>query len=791
MFKRFRETPLHRVIPWRGPITDTAMLLDNGSVLAMFAVDGCPWETVDAANREAEHNRYNMTLRNSGLDTMVVTTYECRGEATPDGYPRGRFRSAFAETLDINYRDRLYDHSLYDNRTFLVIEIRPNRPAGEWVGKKVEQHRKAGRDEDGIRVRLERLERICSLYQADLARYGITRLRAAKRRGRMWFCEIAEAIALALTGQWRPVPLTTGAVARAMLGEYIVFGWETHEIRAPGTQQFAAMFGMKGYPPSYWPGMFAHLKATAYRHTTMHSFRCMSQMEGQDILTRKQNKMVTAGDKAFSQIGELATAADKLARNEFIMGDHAFAMCVFADTPRALNEVASMAWRDLSGAGIMAARENLGSMSSWLSLIPGNHDRRVRPGAISSRAYTAFCPLHGHPAGAKKGYWGEPLCILRSSGGTPYRFHLHTNGVGNIFVTGKIGSGKTVGLGFLMAQAEKTGAQIFVCDKDRGLELAVRALNGSYCELKNGVPFVTPFKALDGTNQDDVVFLRGLLRASIMKNGGQAITPEEDRRLIMGLDAVMREAPADRWISDIRAFLPHGDPLGAAARLEKWEWGRELGWILDGPRQEMDMTAPVVGVDQTFILDNADARGPILATLFHLWTANPEGQRRIFVWDEFWRSLQEPMFVALIQNGLATWRKFNWPMILATQSPATALQSPIAHTIREQCPTGWHFANPAALMKDYGPDGIGLDEAAVHQVANLPEGQGMFVMRQGEFCGVMQIALHGMNDELAILSGNRETTPLLDRLPAEVRNDPVQMQIAFHEMRKRQKEIVQ
>ncbi len=790
MFRRFRETPLHSVIPWRGPVSDGAILLENGGVLAMFAVDGRPWETVEGAALAAEHNRLNLTLRNAAIDTLILTTYECRGEASPSEYPKGAFRSAFAENLDLGYRDKLYDHSLYENRTFLAVEIRPSRPAGEWVGQKMDQRRRKqeGREES-VRVRLERLERICGLLHADLAPYGITRLRAAARRPGGQFCEIAEAVALAITGLWRPVPVTTGALGRSLLSEYVVFGWETLELRAPGTRQFAAQLGMQGYPASYRAGMFAHLKATAYRHTTVHSFRCMNQTEGHDILARKQNKMVQAGDKAHSQIAELATAADLLARNEFIMGDHAFSMCVFGDTPRALNEVATMAWRDLSNAGVKVARENLGSMGAWLSMIPGNHKHRVRPGAISSRAYAAFCPLHGHPAGARRGHWGEPLCLFRTTGGTPYRFHLHTNGVGNAFVTGKVGSGKTVALGFLMAQAEKTGAQVFVCDKDRGLELAVRALGGSYAQLRNGVPYVAPLKALDGGKPDDLAFLRGLLRGCILRHGDKPITPEEDRRLEMGLAAVMREAPEHRSIADIRAFLPQSDKSGAGARLEKWQWGRELGWVLDGPRHLVDMSAPVVGIDQTHILDNADARGPIIATLFHLWTASPEGQRRLFVWDEFWRSLQEETFVPLIQNGLATWRKFNWPIILSTQSPRTALNSPIAHTIREQCPTGLHFANPKATLADYGPDGVGLDEPAVAMVRNLPEGQGMFVLQQGRFTGVMQLPLHGMDDELAILSGNLETTPLLDRMPAELRDDPVQMQRAFHEMRKHKREM--
>ena len=195
-----------------------------------------------------------------------------------------------------------------------------------------------------------------------------------------------------------------------------------------------------------------------------------------------------------------------------------------------------------------------------------------------------------------------------------------------------------------------------------------------------------------------------------MADGGAPLSPEENRRLHLGLQIVMSLPPADRWMSEIRSFLGV-DPDGAGARLEKWCWGHELGWVLDCPEDTISLDAPVLGFDQTFILDNPMARGPVMATLYHRVDKLIDGRRLLFVIDEFWKSLLDPAFRDLVNDKLRTLRKLNSPMILATQSPRDALVSAISHTIREQCPSQVYFANGQAAWDDFGEHGMHLTEA--------------------------------------------------------------------------------
>src|SRR3954469_724343 len=87
----------------------------------------------------------------------------------------------------------------------------------------------------------------------------------------------------------------------------------------------------------------------------------------------------------------------------------------------------------------------------------------------------------------------------------------------------------------------------------------------------------------------------------------------------------------------------------------------------------------------TALLDDPDVRGPAMAYLFHRVEALVDGRRLVVAIDEFWKALADPAFRDMVNDKLKTIRKRNGVLILATQSPRDALNSPIAHSIIEQC----------------------------------------------------------------------------------------------------------
>ena len=199
------------------------------------------------------------------------------------------------------------------------------------------------------------------------------------------------------------------------------------------------------------------------------------------------------------------------------MGDHHLTLVTFADSLPALADVAAHARRDLAESGAVVAREDLALEAVYWAQLPGNMRLRTRPGAISSAISRRWPPCTTIRL-VRCRATGATLTLFRTTGGTPYRFHLHAptgtvTDLGNIFVAGPAGSGKTTLVLFLLAMAERQGAQVVFFDKDRGGEILARALGGTYLILPSGVPSgLAPLKALAVT--ENIAFLKRLVTSA-------------------------------------------------------------------------------------------------------------------------------------------------------------------------------------------------------------------------------------------------------------------------------------
>ena len=639
------------------------------------------------------------------------------------------------------------------NQSFIALQLSPRQIGGKAV-KRLLPGRRVVAAEPPL-DRINRLRRLVGIFSEQLKDYR-PRALSIVERSRHLFSEIAEAVVFAMTGYWRPVPLTTSGAA-AVFSETFIVGHETFEIRMPHASTWGACLGMNEFPYMTEPGMLDGFlssaigtlfftRSAACPRSTARPSSCASKTGcGTPVTAHSPSRRTDQGGRP----DRIWQDADGRARNG-------------PDSVRqrsaALPGVVQQAWGDLATGGIKVERESVTLEGALFSMVPGNFHLRGRHAAISSRNFAAFASLHNYPAGDRKGYWGGPISMFRTSGGSPFLFHFQSDGVGNAFISGESGAGKTTIIGFILCQAERAGAQIVLWDKDRGLEALVRAVDGSYLALTNAPGIgsgLAPLKRLTD-NAEDLTFLAGIIRACISTPDPYNLTPEEDRRLGIGLRQVMRLPKADRCLEEVRAFLGMSRD-GAGARLEKRCAGNEFGWVIDCERDIVELDGGVIGFDQSGLLDDPVASGAVMATLFHYTGKLVDGRRLLFLLDEVWNALLIDQFHAEIHNGLKTWRKYNSPILIATQSVADALASPIAHTIREQCPTQLHFSSPRAVWRDYGPEGMHLTETEFDIVQKLPKGTGHFLLRQGSRSVALQAPLSGLDDEIAVISGTRQS----------------------------------
>jgi len=777
-----REPEVRAVLPYARHVTDEVVSLDSGALMLCLKLDGVSFETADARDLNDWHVKLNQAWRNLADERLAVWHHLVRRPVAVA--PAAGHASHFARELSATYDARLAGSRLFVNDLYVTLVLHPGRAGGdraEALMRRLRTARKGGAEIDA--ALLHRLEEAAGDLMEFLARYGPRRLALYQHDG-LWFSEPLELVRLILTGRAERVPLTCGHLGDAAYVSRIIFGRETLELRDVAETRFAAMLAIKEYPAATRPGLWDGLLDARFAFVVSQSFAFLSKPAARAVMERKQNQMVSARDRAASQIDGLSEALDDLVSNRFVMGEHHASILVQGDDPAPLADHLAKARGVLADSGLVVAREDLGLEAAFWAQFPGNFSKRTRPAAITSRNFAALAPFHAHPVGRRSGnHWGAALTVLRTTAASPFYFNLHLGDLGHTFICGPSGSGKTVVQNFLLAQLERFGVQQLFIDKDRGAEIFIRACGGDYLALQAGEPTgFAPFKALKPSAANRA-FLARLVRA-LVQRPGEMLSVGQTRAIEDGVRALEALPTAQRSLVALRSLLGQGDAGGIGARLERWMAGGPLGWVLDNPKDEVSLEARLVGFDITTILDDAEVRAPVMLYLLHRIGERVDGRRLVLDIDEFWKALGDPAFTDLARDGLKTWRKQNAVMVFGTQSPSDALASPIAPAILEQCATKIFLPNAHGQARDY-VDGFGLTETEFGLIRDelTPESH-RFLIKQGHASVVAELDLTGLDDALAILSGRAETVALLDRLRAEHGDAYAHWRDAFHQQRR-------
>ncbi|SEI20361.1 type IV secretion system protein VirB4 [Rhizobium tibeticum] len=771
---RSRELAPEAFIPYVRHIDESTIALDSRTLMVMVALEGVSFETADVLDLNALYRDLNTLYRNIADERLALWTHLVRRRDSD--YPDGTFATPFSAALNEKYRKRMVHEDLFHNDLYLTVLWSPARDPADKAAKLLSRIRRAKRaglelDEEALKQLQDKVVDVT----AGLKRFE-PRLLSLYDQDGMLFSELSEVLHQIVGGRRERVPLTEGRIASAIYSDRVIIGRETIEIRHEAESRFAGMLSFKEYPARTRTGMLDGVLTSPFELILSQSFCFVSKADARVIMGRKQNQLVSSGDKAASQIDELDDAMDDLESNRFVIGEHHLTLSVFATTVKELTDNLAKARAGLTNGGAVVAREDLGLEAAWWAQLPGNFRYRARSGAISSKNFAALSPFHSYPIGQKDGNeWGPAVALLKTASGSPYYFNLHYGDLGNTFMCGPSGAGKTVIVNFMLSQLEKHDPHVVFFDKDRGADLYVRAAGGTYLPLKNGVPTgCAPLKALDLTPENKVFLARWV--GKLVGSGTRELTVTELRDISGAIDG-LADLPVDRrTIGALRTFLNNTDPEGIAARLRRWERGGPLGWVFDNVIEDIGFgdfggSGKFIGYDMTDFLDNEEIRTPLMAYLFHRVEQLIDGRRIIIVIDEFWKALQDEGFRDLAQNKLKTIRKQNGLMLFATQSPRDALISPIAYTIIEQCPTQIFLPNSRGNHADY-VDGFKLTEREYELIAReLSVESRRFVLKQGHNSVVAELDLNGFDDELAILAGRTANVELLDAIRAEVGDD--------------------
>jgi len=794
-----RELPASRHVPYAAHVAAEVIVTTAGDYVQTFRMSGASFESADDETLNNWHERLNVTWRNIASPNVALWTHLVRRR--DDSQLAAVAGTGFADRLARRYQARLASQTLMVNEIYLTVLLRPITGAAPTLVSRLLSKREAASARAERGNALEACAKLRQTVAASLARYE-PELLGVYAQGERRSSSLLEFLAFLVNGESQRFALPRAPVSEVLATTRVLFGSETIEYRTPTQTRFGAVLGIKEYPTPTVVGMYDTLLSAPFAFVLTQSFTFLSKATGQGLLQRQHARMANAGDFAISQAEELIEALDALTSNDFVMGDHHFTLLVLADAPIGvaeqqpfgpLNDHVALARALLADTGMTVAREDLGLEAAFWAQLPGNFSDRPRKAPITSRNFAAMVSFHNYPCGRATGnHWGEALALLTTSSRSPYYFSLHATDpkdpdggsrkdTGHTFVCGPTGSGKTVFVGFMLSMLARRGVTQVVFDKDRGLEILVCALGGTYLPLKNGAP--TGFNPLQlCPTPANVEFLKLWLRSIV--RGTSVLSVREEADLDHALRGTLALDPAARRLSRLIEFTDATRADGVHARLSRWcaSANGDYAWAFDSPSDTLSASiskTTLFGADVTEFLDNEIMRAPVTLYLFHVIRTLLDGRRFVCWADEFSRLLADPAFEGFAKDGLKVWRKLNGVLCAATQSPSDALASPIARTIIEQTPTKILFPNSDANAAEY-IEGFGLSEREFKLIKEqLEPGSRMFLVKQGHHSVVCQLDLKGFSAELAVISGRASSVERLYSIMEKVGPDPDQWLPAF------------
>lgn len=769
------ERRAQHYLPYLGhfPNPET-VLLEDGSLLSMARIRGVPRELASPSERNATGKFLNALWRQLADPTLTIYIHLVRFRKT-DRLAVPQFRNDFAARLDHAYRTHILDE-IFENAWFLSILAAPRignqKQSSREAARLMARFRKTKEPDDPYRE--QQLHDIWTTITRTMDGYDVRRLGIREHDG-LLFSEIAEALRLILYAQYQPVGLVDGPLGHSLYTDRVVFERRHYRLLHPGGVRYGALFGLREYMASTRPGIFDTLLPLRMPLVLSQSFGYLPRQQAIQRLARKQNQMIGSWDRAYAQVADLDNALSEVAGSEVVRGSHNLSLAVYGDIYPKLEQNAGEAYSALGSAGAVLAQESLGIEAAYFSQLPGNLDWRTRPGVVSTRNLGHFADFGTFPEGSLEGRWGQAIMRFRTVGHTAYDYIPHVDDVGMTAIFGKTGTGKTTLLMALLAMFDAAigdDGVIFFFDRDRGGELLVRAVGGTYIELRAGEPSgLAPLKGLQNTPADRE-FLERWIKALIMLDGHGPLPPQDDGRISRAVETMMRMPLELRNFEGLRQFLAWKDPMGAGLRLERWCRGGALGWAFDGEEDEIAIAPRMMtgtrmfGFDLTSILDNDELVGPAAQYLLHLMGSAIDGRRAVVSLDEAQAYLLHPLFRELVENFLRRGRKNNTVVFISTQQPEDLIGDgdTFGTTVIEQCLTKIAFRNDTASEETWRGK-MKFTEGEYRAVTEqmLP-GSRQALIKRPDGSAILDFDLSPIRDFVAVLSGRKNTVQYAERL---------------------------
>ena len=804
-----QEVGVSKHVPLTHLNSPTILEAHSGACCCVIQLAGVPFDTEKTDTLNGFKNTWHRALTALDERFCVLGTVHRRKE---NCHLAGTFTNAFSKSVNEAYHQQFRNTSMYVNDLYLVV-IYKGLTTGK-VGRFTHLlHRISGRYVKAARDhrRTTQMKQLTeAVFQLTTSLSDFNPRVMGSDDEQLGFSELLTYISLLVNGgeplqfkamhECAPMGDTFektrknqsmyphGHLAQYLTAKRIFFGDHVQFQGAhPSDTRFGALITVKRYGSDTASIMLDPLLHLDCEFISTNSFAFETKTGADQQMHRHANKLRNAGDPATCQIDALSVARELLASDEIVMGYHHNTVMLLSDSLESLDQHVANAITCYMNAGMVAVKETLGQEAAFWAQIPTNLKYIARSSLITSKNFVDFFPLHNYRTGFRDGnHLGSAVTLIETPSKTPLWLNLHARGPkdneapGHTTIIGGNGSGKTVAMCFLDAQLNRYGGSSFFFDRNRGVEIYIRASGGYYAVLSPDHAADIRFNPLQ---LDDTPTNRQFCKTWLVQLVKKEDEVDVDDTVVDQLNdcvdyAFDQLAPEHRSLSHATQLLPV--TFARWSRLKRWLKGDgsrsdgEYAYVFDHAEDALAMHTKM-GFDLTHFLDH-EPPGVLAALtmyLFHrLELSLKRGGRLVSVFlDEAWQYLDNPYWQAKLKQWLPTLRKLNCHLVFATQSPKSVAASPISHTILDNCATNIYFANPQAKREHY-IGGFNLTESEFACIQNNVPQSRLFLYKQGHESALGTFNLKHLNDLLNIMSGTQASVTLCEQVRKAVGDDP-------------------
>ncbi len=766
-----REVSSSVFIPYLYHYDKETILLENMSMMQIIRMEGYSFETADDVDVDMKKMVRNSLLKSLGDGNYTMWFHIVRRHQS--SYPGGKQPEGFSDYVDQCWKKKHHSKDVFINELYVSI-LREEDMEGAakvesyWnkMEARADKHLRYRKMQEAHKDLKETVYRVLATFKD----YGARVLSVHETEHGAISEPMSFLGRLVNGGNYQEMLVPNMEIRDYLPTHRLYFGNRAIEVRGNDKTQYAGMVSVKEYAPATAAGMLDAFLQLPMEFIIAQSFRYHNRQTNIGQMQIRQRRMIASEDKAITQVAEISDALDMAMSGHVAFGEHHLTIMCLEDNLKKLEKSVSMAIAELVNLGINPVRERMVLEQCYWAQLPGNADFIGRPSDIHTFNVAGFASMHNYPVGQiEDNHWGPAVTLFNTTSGTPYYFNFHLRDVGHTTIIGPTGAGKTVLMNFLTAQAQKYHCRTFIFDKDRGCEIFVRALRGNFTNIEPGdVCGFNPMQLPD--TMENRTFLAEWIKQLISVHD-EPITAEDSTRIAEAVEGSYKLDKKDRKLSNIAPFLGLEGPGTVASRLKQWHSGGPYAGLFDNDEDVINFNnGNVFGFEMGEVLSNKVSLVPVLMYLFHRIHLALDGTPTIIVLDEAWALIDNKYFGIKIKDWLKTLRKLNGMVVFATQSVEDATNSNISDTLIQQTATQIFLPNPKAT--EMYKKAFMISDREFNLLKTTDPGSRYFLMKQGKDVVVARIDLTGMEDVVHVLSGRAETVAILDKIRAEVGDDP-------------------